>query len=861
MGKIKIDGHGTFEVDDRFFELPNDQQQQVLQEIIGAQSTYKPQDQEQSWGEWLDEKDVLQTVGSTIGGIGGAVLGTAAGPVGTIGGGAIGSGAGGALGEWLEQKISGRDARYEDTVLQAGLTDTAFGLAGGALGSVASKAGRRLIGDSVTNLPVVRALKNSPVAASVINSISGQVGKLSSKEGVDIVSKVTTPIAKEVDNALRALDSKIAKSDVKVTNTFVKNIDEIPVEEATDIVSKLGNPVTKAIDDKLANLTKVIDDGIKRNKKPTPDIPDTGLLGDIAEAGAKKPKVKLSDKVDELTDEETFSLLKELKEPVVDSLKERLSAYEKLMHSDTGFWYVNKKGQRIYDGYLTRAQGKEYAKIRDIFEDINKLQSQGTFGNSKDSLRILAEADELLGLNLSSKYAPDRFLTGKGVKKTKVKKDLIPLDPIEENAKNYLTKSQAKEFKKLKGIKEDLSRISDQDIKGGSKDALKLLAEADNLMGTNLVSKYAPGKFSSKSAKEALSSAEFSRYKKLSGIYDDIVKQNINFLESMYGGSNNNKVIKDIFDTLNKADGVLGTNHLKKFISDYSKGQLKRAVVPGLLAAEGAQQGINAFADSGYNQGGQVGRPRLNPRGVPYDRQYRDQKEVLLGVADILPIIGDARSMKAAYDAYQRGEKLEAASEVALMAAGWIPLVGPLAKVAKRIEIDPNTLGTLGGNVRLKTTDNPLDALMKRNLEEGKIDTGWNYQGLPQKDWDARYAGVQRDTDATHYLTDAERNTYYREGRGQGAQRKIEENQEFAGLASPMELDIANEILDRMKNPGNKTNSMIIDDVLEKYSTSDGSLSNIANVIAEKTGRKKADVYRELVRSKDAYKAQGGLLV
>jgi hypothetical protein len=81
---------------------------------------------------------------------------------------------------------------------------------------------------------------------------------------------------------------------------------------------------------------------------------------------------------------------------------------------------------------------------------------------------------------------------------------------------------------------------------------------------------------------------------------------------------------------------------------------------------------------------------------------------------DFIPGIGDAIALKEAYDAASRGDKVAAGLLAAGAAVGLIPGAGDAlarpvmaagrkaADVASRIEVDPNAVGSLLGNVRVK---------------------------------------------------------------------------------------------------------------------------------------------------------------
>lgn len=91
------------------------------------------------------------------------------------------------------------------------------------------------------------------------------------------------------------------------------------------------------------------------------------------------------------------------------------------------------------------------------------------------------------------------------------------------------------------------------------------------------------------------------------------------------------------------------------------------------------------------------------------------------GVMDFLPVVGDVKALGEAYDAATRGELMAAGILGTGAAVGLIPGAGdaiakPLmaagrgvADVARRIEIDPNALGTMGGNIRMRPPSAPFD--------------------------------------------------------------------------------------------------------------------------------------------------------
>ena len=96
----------------------------------------------------------------------------------------------------------------------------------------------------------------------------------------------------------------------------------------------------------------------------------------------------------------------------------------------------------------------------------------------------------------------------------------------------------------------------------------------------------------------------------------------------------------------------------------------------------------------------------------------RDQTPLSVGAAeaaqDFIPGVGDALALGEAYDAASRGELAAAGLLTAGAAIGLVPGAGDAlarpvvaagrkaADLANRIEVDPSTLGSLGGNVRLR---------------------------------------------------------------------------------------------------------------------------------------------------------------
>jgi hypothetical protein len=90
---------------------------------------------------------------------------------------------------------------------------------------------------------------------------------------------------------------------------------------------------------------------------------------------------------------------------------------------------------------------------------------------------------------------------------------------------------------------------------------------------------------------------------------------------------------------------------------------------------------------------------------------------------DFLPVIGDALALGEAGEAFSRGELAAAGLLGAGAAIGLVPAAGDaLAKpvmaagrratdIARRIEVAPNALGSMGGNIRLRPSMSALDTV------------------------------------------------------------------------------------------------------------------------------------------------------
>lgn len=115
-------------------------------------------------------------------------------------------------------------------------------------------------------------------------------------------------------------------------------------------------------------------------------------------------------------------------------------------------------------------------------------------------------------------------------------------------------------------------------------------------------------------------------------------------------------------------------------------------------------------------------------RRADQDRESITFKDAATTVAEMTPIIGDAMAAKEIYDELQKEDPdyrfIAVLGGAALIGA--IPGIGDVAAkgirnaadMIKRIEVDPDALGSLGGNVRLKPKETGYDYDTLVNLEE-----------------------------------------------------------------------------------------------------------------------------------------------
>lgn len=194
MAQIKIDGVGTVNVDDSFFDLSPDEQNEIVKDIIFQVEGKDTKDPGKEW-DWIS--DVTGTIGAAGGAIAGGIFG---GGVGALPGGVAGGAAGGAAGEWLEQKLRGED----DTgaIFDEGVVQGAWGLLPGGAA-----------------VPVKAAVKGA--GRGLGKSVSAAKGILSGGATPASVGRAAAPIGSAVQGAARATRAKAPRG-VKRTPRAVK---------------------------------------------------------------------------------------------------------------------------------------------------------------------------------------------------------------------------------------------------------------------------------------------------------------------------------------------------------------------------------------------------------------------------------------------------------------------------------------------------------------------------------------------------------------------------------------------------------------------------------------------------------------
>lgn len=136
-----------------------------------------------------------------------------------------------------------------------------------------------------------------------------------------------------------------------------------------------------------------------------------------------------------------------------------------------------------------------------------------------------------------------------------------------------------------------------------------------------------------------------------------------------------------------------------------------------------------------FNEGGMATEDAEGRRRrADQDRESITFKEAATFVAEMTPIVGDAMAAKQIYDEVMKADpdyKLIAALGGAAV-VGLIPGVGDAvaagirktADVAKRIEMDPNRVGMMGGNIRLKPKKTEYDAMIA-DLDKAETIDEW----------------------------------------------------------------------------------------------------------------------------------------
>ena len=117
-----------------------------------------------------------------------------------------------------------------------------------------------------------------------------------------------------------------------------------------------------------------------------------------------------------------------------------------------------------------------------------------------------------------------------------------------------------------------------------------------------------------------------------------------------------------------------------------------------------------------------------NPTKEEYQKRAIDAGKF---IAEMTPIIGDAMAAKEVYDEIQREDTnwLYVGALGGAAVIGLVPGLGDAAAklikkgaekaldIGKRVEVDPNALGSTGGNLRLKTKDAlPLEIGINKSL-------------------------------------------------------------------------------------------------------------------------------------------------
>ena len=238
--------------------------------------------------------------------------------------------------------------------------------------------------------------------------------------------------------------------------------------------------------------------------------------------------------------------------------------------------------------------------------------------------------------------------------------------------------------------------------------------------------------------------------------YFDFVDDTWNYpnLENM-GRDNKEKFLdqnplKNIENFQRQGSGVLGkknpqfggVGYLIQAAEDILKEvEPPRATPYGHLSFMGRLRKKLGFAEGGLTQDDQMGILGFNAQSVQQEvDKYVDKdaepakditfKDAAKFVAELTPIIGDAMAAKEVYDELQKEDPnyLLAGALGGATIIGLIPGIGDAAAAAiragarraldvgKRIEIDPDAVGMMGGNIRIKMTNKDADVKQAEKL-------------------------------------------------------------------------------------------------------------------------------------------------
>ena len=279
--------------------------------------------------------------------------------------------------------------------------------------------------------------------------------------------------------------------------------------------------------------------------------------------------------------------------------------------------------------------------------------------------------------------------------------------------------------------------------------------------------------------------------------------------------------------------------------------------------------------------------------GKTFDRKQGIHPEVrghIRGVAELIPIVGDVLAAEEIYRELQNSPVnwplIGALGGAALI--GVVPGIGDAVataikagaraglkgvqggiEIAKRLEVDPNAVGSLGGNIRLRPeaekpgrgeleTAGVQPNVSERWIAEGgdpsaadapaftqgatirpemvdvaRGERGWNYSGLPEDEFSGILQGANRIKDRQRGMTDKEVDLDFTDP------ALAKEAIENAGIATTADVELAHNISKAVKSSakGNQPFEMILEDALEEASkssqwsdiTSDGLADRLAD--------------------------------